>query len=82
MKNKTIQAIIKYKLGIIIFIIFGFLAGYFVTEYIVNQNLGKYEIELYCDQNPNVFFNSEFFENTLAKIDDYNQNLPEGKSKI
>ena len=82
MKNKTIQAIIKYKLGIIMFIIFGFLAGYFVTEYIVNQNLGKYEIELYCDQNPNVFFNSEFFENTLAKIDDYNKNLPEGKSKI
>lgn len=73
MKNKTLQAFLKYKVVVLIFLIFGFLTGYFVTEYIVNNNLSYYKIDLYSNQNPSTFLNSEYFENTLKEIDEYNQ---------
>lgn len=77
MKHRTIQALLKYKVAILIFLIVGFLAGYFVTEYVVNYNFSYYSLEIQSNQHPDTFLTEEFFSRTLEEIDRYNeQNQP------
>ncbi len=82
MKNKTLQAFFKYKVAVLIFIIVGFLMGYFMTEYVVNNNFSYYEIILHAQHHPSTFLTEEYFKDTLDRIDAYNNALEEGKTKI
>lgn len=82
MKNKILKSFWVYKAIVLIFLVVGFLVGFFVTEFIFNNNFSYYKYEITSNVNPEEFLNEEFFENTLTKIDDYNNNLQEGQSKI
>ena len=82
MKNKTLKAFFEYKAAVLVFLIVGFLIGYFVTQFFVNNNFSYYDIELKSNQHPSTYLNESFFKNTLDSIDDYNNNLPSGQSKI
>lgn len=75
MKLKTLQAFFKYKVVVLIFIIVGFLAGYFTTEYFINNNFSYYEIKLSTSQHPSTFLTEDYFSETITKIDEYNQKV-------
>lgn len=82
MKNKTLKAFFEYKAVVLVFLIVGFLIGYFVTQYLVNENISFYEIELKSNQHPSTFLNESYFEKILAEIDEHNANLSPSESKI
>lgn len=81
-KNKTLRALFEYKAAVFVFLLVGFLAGYFITQYVVNNNFSFYEIEFESNQHPSIFLTEDFFESTLQEIDNYNSNLEAGQSKI
>lgn len=73
MKNKTIQALLRYKVVVLMFLVIGFLAGYFVTEYIVNNNISYYEIDISSKYHPDTYLTKEYFSEILGDIAEYNE---------
>lgn len=82
MFKKILKSFWVYKAVVLIFLIIGFLAGFFISEYIYNNNFSYYEFEVNSNYDPNEYMTKEFFNDTLDKISEYNKNLEEGQSKI
>lgn len=72
MKNKTLYALWKYKVAFLVFIIIGFLAGFFVTSFIINNNFSYYETTIKTDVATNLVFNQEYFETRIEDLKSYN----------
>jgi len=82
MKNRIIKSFWVYKAIVLMFLLVGFLVGFFVTEYVFNENFSYYRFEITSNTNPKEFMNEDFFTKTLEDISTYNSNLEEGQSKI
>ncbi len=75
MKNKTLYALWKYKVAFLVFVIIGFLVGFFVTSFIINNNFSYYETTIKTDVATNLIFNEDYFGERFDKIFDYNSKV-------
>ncbi len=72
MFKKFFEALYKYKLAVLLFILFGFILGFFITEFVVNNNYSYYQFEINAVTEPNDYFNNDYFASQYEKIEEYN----------
>ncbi|MGM9969552.1 MAG: folate family ECF transporter S component [Anaeroplasma sp.] len=82
MFKKTIQALYKYKFAVLLFIILGFFLGYFVTDFVVNNNFTYYQFEITATENPSEYFTKDFFSQQEKLIKEYNYEVIEYNKNI
>lgn len=73
MFKKTLSALYKYKFAVLLFILLGFLLGFFITEYIINNNFSYYKFEVNKIDNIKDYINEEYLEELELDIKAYNK---------
>ena len=79
-KNKTLYALFKYKLAIIILTIVGFLTGFFITNYVVNNMFSKFQLEVKVLDDSTL--DNAFFISKAEEILIYNEDAKKYNSTI
>lgn len=72
----------NYRFFVIVFTVVGFLIGFFITEFVVNDNFSYYNLTIESESHPIIYYNDDRFKKIFKGIDDYNNNLGEGQKKI
>lgn len=80
--KKLFKIFWKYRFFVLIFTVVGFLVGFFITEFVVNNNFSFYELTVESDSHPVIYYNDDRFNEIFSDIDDYNKNLTSGQKKI
>ena len=80
--KKLFKVFWKYRFFVLIFTVVGFLVGFFITEFVVNNNFSFYELTIESDSHPIIYYNDDRFNDIFSEIDDYNKNLTSGQKKI
>lgn len=77
MIKKVLKALWAYKYVLILFLSLGFLGGYFISEFWLNESFSYYEIEFKTEEEPNSFLNYEYFHKIENDINEYNEYVVE-----